>query len=111
MLGRQNGGLDDWQDTVVNIVGTDLTGNALFTDLVPSGSDMFVKNGYEPKLAIELLAVSLVVILREGNGQLSGSKGGASLISLSCLVFVRIDACELFERGREVWDGGRMIEA
>jgi hypothetical protein len=46
VLGRQNYGLDDWQDAVVNIVGVDFPRNAFFADLVSSGSDMFVNSGY-----------------------------------------------------------------
>jgi hypothetical protein len=46
VLGRQNYGLDDWQDAVVNIVGVDFPRNTFFADLVSSRSNMFVNNGY-----------------------------------------------------------------
>jgi len=58
----------------------------------------------------------VVIFGGEGNGQLSGSKVGASLILLSGdgsrhgLVFVHLDGCELFAREREGLDWGRMTK-
>lgn len=46
MLGWKYLGLDDRQDSVVNIVGMNLSGDPFFADFVPSRRNMFMSDGY-----------------------------------------------------------------